>query len=92
MIDIDKYTPPPLPKADMTFHLPLYGGIVPPRPIIPIIREEIMPAKMPEPRHIKLHIMRRGILFGYLLDKTNGKLHIFLLVFDLEIPLKVKNE
>jgi len=61
---------------------PLYGGFVPPKPSVTMTHESIMP------RHIKLHIMRRGILFGYLLDKTNRKLHIFIAVFDLEIPLK----
>jgi hypothetical protein len=67
-----------------------YGGFVPLKPSITMTRESVMLDKTSEPRHIKLHIMRRGLLFGYLLDKTNRKLHIFLAVFDLEIPLKEK--
>lgn len=86
------YMPPPPPKADMPFRMPLFGGIVPPTPTVTMSRESLMPAKMPEPRRIKIERTNRYFVFGAIWDKKSRTLYILIPMLLIEIPLKEKNE
>jgi len=85
----EEYMLPP-PPTGIPFHLPMFGGLVPPRPTVTMTRESLMPAKMPEPRRIKIERSKRYFVFGVIWDKESRTIFVLIPMLLIEIPLKEK--
>jgi len=86
----DKYIMPTMPLPDTPFRLPMFGGIVPPRPdIIHVRNDDILSAKTPEPKRIKV-LKGSAFLFGIIWDKADRILNIFISVLWIKIPIPAK--
>jgi hypothetical protein len=88
------YTPSPLPPpaTNIHFHLPLFGGLVPPRPTVTMLRESITPKEMPKPRRIKIERTKRCFVFGAIWDKGSWTLYILIPMLLIEISLNKTSE
>jgi hypothetical protein len=74
------------------FSLPLYGGIVPPRPTVTITPENIIPQKTPKPKRIIVKIIKRYFLLGFAWNETYSEIYIFIPMLCIAITVKKRRK